>query len=124
MAEGWRPTEWPPPQLTAIKNGLLHLTNMSSQPVILTDTKVNSIKITTTPDLDWQTPKLATITGTKTSVTPLSDMETINLIKIGETSEDIRDLLRAAHSKYRHVFSKDLTRGYNGSYGTHVCKLN
>ena len=100
IAEGWRPTEWPPPQLTAIKNGLLHLTNTSKQPVILKDAKVNSIKITTMTDLDWQTPKLATITGTKTSVTPLSDMETINLIKIGETSEDIRDLLRAAHSKY------------------------
>ena len=77
MAEGWRPTEWPPPQLTAIRDGLLHLTNTSTQPVILTDAKVNSIKITTTTELDWTTPKLAT----KPLVTPLSDAETINQIR-------------------------------------------
>ena len=41
VAEGWKQTQWPPPPLTEIKNGLIHLTNNSPQSVLLQDNKVN-----------------------------------------------------------------------------------
>ena len=61
---------------------------------------------------------------TPTTTMPLSDSETIDNIKIGETTDDIKELLLAAHRKFRKVFCKDLTGGYNGNYGPHMCKLN
>ena len=58
------------------------------------------------------------------NVSLLSDSKTIDTIKIGDTTADIRELLQAAHRRYRKVFSKDLSGGYNGHYGRHVCHLN
>lgn len=58
IAEGWRHSDWPAPQLTEVINGSISLTNHSSQPVILRDNKVNSVKITTTKSTDWQLPQL------------------------------------------------------------------
>ena len=48
----------------------------------------------------------------------------LDQIDIGKTSDDIRDLLDAAHRRFRKVFNNDLTGGYNGYYGRHKCKLN
>lgn len=33
-------------------------------------------------------------------------------------------MLDAVHRKFRRVFSKDLTAGYNGHFGPHKCQLN
>ena len=51
-------------------------------------------------------------------------LKTIDQLKIGETTTEIRDLLFATNTKYRKVFNKDLTGGYNGYYGPHTCNLN
>ena len=54
----------------------------------------------------------------------MSDSETIDTIQIGETSADIRDLLEGAHRRFRKVFNKDLTGGFNRHFGQHKCHLN
>ena len=123
IAEGWRHNDWPAPQLTEVKNESIQLTNHSTQPVILRDNRVNSIKITTTQMTDWQSPQLLA-TRTPTTTMPLPDSETIDNMKIGETTDEIKELLLAAHRKFRKVFCKNLTGGYNGHYGPRMCKLN
>ena len=59
VIEGWKHSNWPAPQLTEVRNGIIQLTNQSSQPVHLRNNKVNSIKITTTSSIDWQSPLLS-----------------------------------------------------------------
>ena len=54
----------------------------------------------------------------------LTDPETIGLIKYGNIDPKVKHILQTAHIKYRKVFDKDLSEGYNGYFGQHVCKLN
>ena len=54
----------------------------------------------------------------------LDNMENINHITIGETEPHTQTQLLQAHKHYTQVFNNDLTGGYNGYYGEHVCKLN
>ena len=75
-------------------------------------------------DTDWKQPFLSTLKQEQRKVSLLSDSETIDTIQIGDTTADIRDLLTAAHRRYRKVFSKDLSGGYKGYYGHHECCLN
>ena len=52
LAEAWKSSQWPPPQLSHIKNGLIQLTNRSSNPILLQENKSNPVKITTIKSLD------------------------------------------------------------------------
>ena len=54
----------------------------------------------------------------------MPDSETIDTITIGDTTEEIREMISAANRRFRKVFSKDLSQGYNGYYGHHKCHLN
>ena len=121
LAEGFRPTDWPLPQITEVKNNNINLTNDTNHTIILNDNKVNSIKLTSTQTSEWI--NLSSI-NTNLTKTELSDSETINLIKIGKTTPEIKEILEQAHRRHRKVFSKDLSGGYNGYYGPHVCRLN
>ena len=56
LVEGFNSSHWPPPQIVNISNGTIPLTNTSSELVILTTHKVNSIKITPTETIDWSSP--------------------------------------------------------------------
>ena len=53
--------------------------------------------------IDWTSPVLSSITQNTKSASSLSDSETIDTIQIGETSADIRDLLEAAHRRFRSL---------------------
>ena len=55
---------------------------------------------------------------------PPTDSETIDNIKYGEMDPDLKEKLLTNHRKYRKVFSGDLSEGYNGYFGPHVCRLN
>merc|ERR1712240_995562 len=118
MVEGWLPQQWPQPQLAHISQGKIVVHNQTQQPVLFDKKRSKSIKITTTTDTDWTLPSLATFQNSPKCL-PLTDTETIDSIKIENTSADIKDLLQAAHRKYRKVFSKDLSGGYNGFFGHH-----
>ena len=52
VIESLKSGQWPPPQLATIKNHTLSLVNNSNQPVILTEKKATSIKITPAPITD------------------------------------------------------------------------
>ena len=114
-----------------IKNKNITVTNESDEPVFLHKTKINSIKITTTDLVDWQSPTYSTShqmsamqSSTSTPNYSLPDSQTINLIKMGDTTPEIKHTLDSAHIKYKKVFGKDLTGGYNGHFGRHTCHLN
>ena len=95
--------------------------------------KTRSIKLTSISTIDTTEPTSPAVT---TTVNPSSqtksrpkinlppDSQSIDLIKIGDTSPEIRDRITAAHRNYREVFSNDLTGGYNHHFGKHICSLN
>ena len=124
LIEGWNSNHWPEPQLVDITQGIIPVHNTTTSPVILNNNKVNSIKITDINTIDWKSPILSSMTQSTKSASSLTDSETIDTIQIGETSADIRDLLEAAHQRFRKVFNKDFIGGYNGHFGAHKCHLN
>merc|ERR1711867_227582 len=126
LVEGFNGEHWPPPQVVSISQGKIPIVNTSDEPVILTSHKVNSIKVTSTELVDWSTPSYAALSAITTppQFKPMPDSETIDTITIGDTTENIREMVTAANKKFRKVFSKDLTHGYNGFYGQHKCHLN
>ena len=125
VIESLKSGQWPPPQLATIKNYTITLVNNSNQPVILTEKKATLIKIT--PALVTDTRQTSHTQYRLNPIKPakkLTDTETIGLIKYGQIDPKIKHLLHTAHTKYRKVFDKDLSGGYNGYFGRHVCKLN
>ena len=123
LVEGFNGSHWPPPQVVNINKETIPITNTSSKPVILTTQKVNSIKITPTQTVDWSSPSYSSLSSISTSrpTTSMPDSETIDTITIRETTTEIRDMILAANRRFRKVFSKDLSQGYNGYYGQHKC---
>ena len=126
LVEGFNSNHWPAPQVVNIAQGKIPIVNTSTEPVVLTSHKVNSIKITPTETVDWSSPSYTTLSSITTSqpITSMPDSETIDTITIGDTTEDIRDMVLAANRQFPKVFSKDLSQGYNGYYGHHKCHLN
>ena len=125
IAESLRLNQWPPPQLATIKNKSMILINTSKNPVIISEKKDVSLKITPAMITDFSQishtqPQLHAIK----LIDKLTDAETIGLIKYGKIDSNIKCLLDTAHLKHRKVFDKDLSGSYNGYFGHHVCKLN
>ena len=89
LIEGWLPHHWPEPQLVSITQGKLEVTNNTQKPVLFDNKKSKSINITITADTDWTQPSLSAIKQEPRNVNPLSDTETIDTIKIGDTILDI-----------------------------------
>ena len=54
--------------------------------------------------------------------TPISTNPDISLDNI--KTPEVKLLITEAHNKYAEVFNKDLSTGYNGYFGKHVCRLN
>ena len=91
LVEGFNSNHWPAPQVVNIAQGRIPIVNTSTEPVILTSHKVNSIKITPTETVDWSSPSYTTLSSITTSqpITSMPDSETIDTITIGDTTEDI-----------------------------------
>merc|ERR1712089_24063 len=85
LIEGWLPHQWPEPQLVSISQGKLVVANNTQKPVLFDTKKLKSIKITTTTETDWTQPSLSAIRQETQNVLPMSDTETIDNIKIGDT---------------------------------------
>ena len=104
LVEGWNGNHWPEPQVVTITQGKMPITNNSSKPIILTNNKVNSIKIIPTEVVDWSAPSFSSLSTISTTtkqmtktITSMPDSDTIDTIQIGDTTEDIRDLIHAAN---------------------------
>jgi hypothetical protein len=112
-------TDWPIPQLCTVKKGEVTLTNGSSKAVILgKDIKTIQVRAT------------APFTPHTTSI-----RHTISLPRVAPSSpqvefcienvpEHVVTSIQQAHTQFSAVFDKDLTGGYNGAFGPHVCHLN
>merc|ERR1711873_382295 len=97
LAEGWLPGQWPEPQLATIAQRKLKIENNTEKPVVFSTKKAKTIKLTATNNTDWTQYSMSAIRQEPGDKIPLSDSETIDTIKIGNTSSDIRDLINAAH---------------------------
>ena len=101
------------------------LINTSKNPVIISEKKAVSLKITPAmitdfPQISHTQPQLHAIK----LIDKLTDAETIGLIKYGKIDSNIKCLLDTAHLKHRKVFDKDLSGSYNGYFGHHTSRLN
>lgn len=93
--------------------------------------KIKQIRSSSHPSQQWtgqHKPSLGKNLSWQPSPSPTNhchkQTQTIDLINLKNAQEDIRDLLHAAHKVYRQVFSNNLTEGYNGYFGKHICRLS
>ena len=101
--------------------------NTTTKPILIDGKSTLSLKLTPTTQTDMSDPPHNTHYYNHYSQQQpqqLPDSDTINLIKFGKTDPSIRALLESAHRKFRDVFNKDLSNGYNGYYSHHLCSLN
>ena len=100
VIESLKSGQWPPPHLANIKNHTIALVNNLNQPVILTEKRATSIKITPAPVTDT---RLTSHTQYRLNpIKPaekLTDAKTIGLIKYGQIDPKIKHLLHTAHNK-------------------------
>ena len=127
--EPWEQNEnsrWPEAQLKTVQNGTICLHNSTNNAILLgtevkqckirwgTDSTVNQSE---DPNYYSYSPKLSTFQH--------DGSENIQLIQHNkEVSKEANEIIEDAHSKYSKVFNNDLSKGYNGFYGTHQCHLN
>ena len=86
--------------------------------------KATTIKITPTTLTNTQILHTYLRLNTVKAPTKLTDTETIGLIDCSRSEPKPKQVLNAAHIQFCTVFDKDLTGGYNGHFGKHLCKLN
>ena len=116
---------WPEPQLCTVREGRIQIENKTAEPIIMPN-EVKYIKI-----LSTSTPKANIDETFYTRKRPMfnkiksDEDENISQVTFGaEVEPDVKDALKETHNKYKEVFNKDLTSGYNDFYGVHRCKLN
>jgi len=127
LVEATKSNNWPPPTLAAINNKNIKLRNNTTNPILLDGKQTLSLRLTPTTHADITLPPHNTHYYGHYSPqprTPPPDSETIQLIKFGKTEPEIKALLDSAHRQYREVFDSDLSNGYNGYFGRHLCNLN
>ena len=127
LVEATNSNNWPPPTLASIKNHNMDIHNTTTKPILIDGKSTLSLKLTPTTQTDMSDPPHNTHYYNHYSPQQpqqLPDSDTINLIKFGKTDPSIRALLESAHRKFRDVFNKDLSNGYNRYYGRHLYSLN
>ena len=105
----------------------MKVTNTTNKPVLLDGKQALSLKLTPTVITNIEQPPVSTHYYNHYSPQPhqsLPDSETIQLIKFGKVEPEVKAVLDSTHRKYREVFNKDLSNGYNGYFGRHLCNLN
>ena len=118
-AENSNLLSWPQPQLCAVTSGAINLRNNSAGPVMLgKDIKQLHIRPTTNIQPPTQVLKPDQKNTTCKPVLPVIPVRTEPIPK------GALEIIHAAQDKYSAVFNSDLSQGYNGASGTHVCRLN
>ena len=116
-------TSFPEPDLLTVNDGKIKLTNTSNNAILL-GTKVKYCKITETTD------NITNDQNYYKYIPKLSNLQSDiadNLALINHNKDvcsKANEIIQEAHEKFSSVFDKDLTRGYNGFYGKHLCRLN
>ena len=109
---------WPEPQITEVKNGLIKVTNNLNEPIHLKD-KNHVINVRRMEDQN-------TYHKDYKPSPPTSHDDFTNDITINKESISTSNLKRLQNiiQSHKEVFNKDLTHGYNHASGKHFCKLN
>ena len=110
-------SNWPEPQLKQVVNGKVELFNDSSEPV-----KINNKQLVNIRRVDQITPNQPqdyTITSTPNH----NKIENFTINKNSMTHQQLK-CMEATMMKYKSVFDKDLSMGYNQTAGRHKCALN
>ena len=113
---------WPQPQLQEIKKGRITLKNHFPEPIYL-GKDVKCCKLRTTEEPSSELPSYYEYKPTLANVKQeVSNLEVFSLANV--KSPTAIQLIKEAHVKFQSVFDKDLTQGYNGHFGKHLCRLN
>ena len=114
---------WPTPQLCTVKNGMININNTLTKPVHLKGKEhhlqlvsTNEIPTCVKPSPEYQRTEL-------TSQSVDFKIEDLN-INYKIMSEKQKSTLLSNIEKYKTIFDKDLSEGYNQASGQHFCKLN
>ena len=113
-------TKWPEAHLQKILHGKLTIKNTSNDPIFL-GKDVKLIRVWKTEDETLNDPKY--YPGYSPKLTNIIE-DNISPISVGDMPADVKKIIDDAHEKYKDVFNKDLSKGYNGFFGKHKCKLN
>jgi hypothetical protein len=114
---------WPVPQLCEVKNGHIDINNDSNKPIHFKNNEhhIQLVKTTEQETNCKSSPKYYKLGSVKKpDVFKVEDLS-INY-KVMNTNQKA-DLLDSME-KYRLIFDKDLSKGYNQFSGKHSCKLN
>ena len=108
---------WPAPQLCTIAGGAIKLHNDSNEPVLIgKDIKQIHIRPTDTVPPATQPCSPPAQTPQHQQLPALPQGKSI--------PAEVISTINQLHLQFKEVFNKDLTQGYNGAAGPHVCKLN
>ena len=91
---------------------------------MLLGTEVKLCKITSTADAKDNNSSYYTYKKPPDSQAPCGKKNLLLISHNRGISEDANAIIEGAHDKFHTVFNKDLSVGYNGFYGKHVCHLN
>ena len=114
---------WPSPQFRTVLNGKIKIPNESNN-VVLLGSEVKLCKIIPTAQAQDVDTSYYTYRR-ETCIKEDQGKENILLINHNRNiSQEANKIIEGAHEKFHSVFNKDLSKGYNGFYGHHVCHLN
>jgi hypothetical protein len=118
-AENGIASNWPQPQLCAVTRGAITVTNDSESAVIL-GKDLKQLQVRPTTVLQPPTQALQPQYDKIPAKVDLPEMP----VRTTSIPEQAIQIIQAAHKDHSTVFDKDLTKGYNGASGPHVCRLN
>jgi len=110
--------QWPLPQLCTVIGGFVTINNDTQAPIIL-GKDIKQVQVRPTTHLQTKTQDC----GKYRTIPPINpDLPTIPART--DLPPKVTTLIQQSHKESAAVFNKDLTGGYNGACGPHVCRLN
>ena len=112
---------FPEPQICTVQNNRLIWTNTTNFPInVKKNTKMVHVRTISSEDIDKVEKNCV---FEKTNERKLEDNTNQIHHQRNEQNQAINNKLDVLHEKYKNVFNKDLSQGYNGFAGPHLCKL-
>jgi len=109
---------WPQPQLCTISGGAVNLQNSTTAPILL-GKDIKQLHIRPTMLLQPQTQPCSNFQNSHYHTPELPAIPTD-----ARVPSTVVTTINNAQAQHKQVFNKDLSEGYNGASGPHVCKLN
>jgi hypothetical protein len=110
---------WPQPQLCAVNQGAISIANNGTTAVIL-GKDIKQLQVRPTTLLSPPTQVLSPQSGHVQVATSLPILPS----RSTPIPQAAVETIISAHANFAPVFNKDLSQGYNGASGPHVCRLN